>query len=90
MIPELMNCAHSGEGWCLDCMQAMIPRVEVAAALEELRSDWYRQKIEAIDPSEPLYPDQQGHNSTVESFVEDLDTVITKLGLAPEKDEANG
>jgi len=58
-------------------------KAEVAAALEKLRSDWSRQKIEAIDPSESLYPDQQGHNSMVESFVEDLDAVITKLGLAP-------
>ncbi len=70
-------------------MQAMIPRAEVAAALRELRADWQRQKIEAIDPSESLYPDQQGHNSMVESFVEDLDAVIIKLGLTAEATEVS-
>jgi len=62
---------------------------EVAVALEELRADWQRQKIEAIDPSESLYPDQQGHNSMVESFVEDLDAVIIKLGLTAEATEVS-
>ena len=64
-------------------------KAEVAVALEELRADWQRQKIETIDPSESLYPDQQGHNSRVESFVEDLDAVIIKLGLMAEATEVS-
>lgn len=31
-IPYLMNCAHSDEGWCLDCMRTL------TRELEELRA----------------------------------------------------
>lgn len=31
-IPHLMNCSHSGDGWCLECMRPVFQE------LEELRS----------------------------------------------------
>lgn len=63
----------------------MIPRAVVADALADLRADWVRQKIEPAD-----YPDQQGHNSLVGCFIDDLDATIAALGLAPGKEGSNG
>lgn len=29
-MPHLMNCSHSGEGWCLDCVKELYDRLEKA------------------------------------------------------------
>lgn len=30
-MPHLMNCSHSPEGWCLNCVKAMHDRLECVA-----------------------------------------------------------
>jgi len=27
-MPHLMNCEHSSDGWCLDCVKQMYDRIE--------------------------------------------------------------
>jgi len=45
-IPYLMNCSHSPDGWCLDCVKEL---GENNAALEdvfrELRKKWFDMEI---------------------------------------------
>lgn len=84
MIPELMNCAHDPEGWCLDCLKTMICRAEVADALEELRVEWQHQlHCYTTRNEEEIYFERQ---CELEIRLGELDATITKLGLAPGKE----
>ena len=33
-LPHLMNCSHSGEGWCLDCVKELHDQWEMTAERE--------------------------------------------------------
>ena len=37
-MPHLMNCPHSSDGWCLDCVKAMHDEYETL--LDDMRSDY--------------------------------------------------
>lgn len=76
MMPELMNCPHDPEGWCLDCLKTMVSRDEVAVALEELRD-----KVQIALTAETL----DSLALRQEIMIDGIDVVITKLGLAPGK-----
>ena len=38
-MPHLMNCEHSSNGWCLDCVQQMHERLEAAKFTAKMMYD---------------------------------------------------
>ncbi len=60
MIPHQMNCPHSGDGWCLSCVDVLARRMErIIAMLEDLECD-----AERIDLESP-----QGDQSQARGFM---------------------
>lgn len=80
MMPELMNCPHDPEGWCLDCLKTMIPRAKVAAAMEELRAEM-QARMRRPPSFEPEI--EVTVKSSARHWLQRLDATIAKLGLAP-------
>lgn len=78
MMPELMNCPHLPDGWCLTCLQAMIPRATITEALAALRAS--------------LEETSDTFDSGLESWPYDdcrirLEKVIAGLGLVVHEDQ---
>ena len=45
-MPHLMNCSHSGDGWCLDCVKKLWEENDQARQrLENVRSKWHKEAL---------------------------------------------
>ena len=59
MIPYLMNCSHSGEGWCLDCVKEMVEELEYLKYFR-LRCDFGPSHQDIVDHLDAGYMRDRG------------------------------
>ena len=76
-IPELMNCKHQGEGWCLKCVGGLKEDVKTAeAAYERLRQIMEQQvndsPLEISDDAISVRPPHWAARAMAGSFLETL------------------
>ena len=66
-IPNMMNCPHQGDGWCLDCVREEWERTEAVQA--EMRAELDAARAEMRGAAAPL-PSGTGRPAVAESLTE--------------------
>ncbi len=80
-MPHLMNCPHSGDGWCLDCVKEQQDELEQLKSALESQRRWWHQIPSGIDleadPEDTSPEDSSAHIAGL--AVQEIDTFL-KVG----------
>lgn len=49
-MPHLMNCSHSGEGWCIDCVREQHNEIEAIETQRDALLAACQELIACLDP----------------------------------------